>query len=113
MYFFQKWEILSIVSCAIQQMLVGYLFCVYIYIQYCCCSVTQSCLTLCKPMGCSTLGFPVLHHLLEFDQTHVHRIHDAIQLFYPLLSPSPPAFNLSQHQGLSNNSALRIRWPKY
>ena len=65
-----------------------------------CCSVTQSCLTLCDPMDCSTTGFPVLYHLPEFAQTHVHRVGDAIQPSHPLLSPSPPAFNLSQHQGL-------------
>ena len=53
-----------------------------------------------QPMDCSTLGFPVLHHLLELDQTHVHWVGDAIQPSHPLSSPSPPAFNLSQHQGL-------------
>ena len=63
-------------------------------------SVTQSCLTLCNPVDCSTPGFPVLHHFLEFVQTHVHCVSDAIQLSHPLLSLSPPAFNLSQHQGL-------------
>ena len=62
-------------------------------------SVTQSCLTLCDPMNCSMLGFPVHHQLLELDQTHVHRVGDAIQPSHPLLSPSP-AFNLSQHLGL-------------
>ena len=51
-------------------------------------------------MDCSTPGFPVLHYLLEFAQTQVHWVSDAIQLSYPLLPPSPPAFNLSQHQGL-------------
>ena len=51
-------------------------------------------------MDCSTPGFPVLHHLLEFAQTHVHRVDDAIQPSHPLSSPSPPALNLSQHQGL-------------
>ena len=66
----------------------------------CCCSVTQSCLTLCNPMDCGTTGFPVLHHLPELAQTHVHWVSDAIQPPYPLLSPSPPPFNLSQHQGL-------------
>ena len=66
----------------------------------CCCSVAWSCLTLCDPMDCSTPGFPVLHHLPGLAQTHVHRVGDAIQLSHPLLSPSPPAFNLSQHQGL-------------
>ena len=63
-------------------------------------SVAQSCLTLCDPMDCNTLGFPVHHQLLEFTQTHVHRVDDAIQPFCPLSSPSPPAFNLFQHQGL-------------
>ena len=52
------------------------------------------------PMDCSTLGFPVHHHLLEFAQTPVHWVGDSIQPSYPLSSPSPPAFNLSQHQGL-------------
>ena len=63
-------------------------------------SVTQSCQTLCDPMDCSTPGFPVHHQLLEPTQTHVHRVSDAIQPSHPLLSPSPPAFNLSHHQGL-------------
>ena len=63
----------------------------------CCCSVTQSCLTLCSPMDCSTPGFPVRHHLPEFAQTYVHLVGDAIQPSHPLLSPSPPAFSLSQH----------------
>ena len=61
---------------------------------------TQSCLTLCNPMDCSTPGFPVHHQLLEFAQAHVHRVGGAIQPYHPLLSPSPLAFNLSQHQGL-------------
>ena len=63
-------------------------------------SVTQSCPTLCDPMNCSTPGFPVLRYLLEFAQTHAHRVGDAFQPSHPLLSPSPPAFSLSQHQGL-------------
>ena len=63
-------------------------------------SVTQPCLTLCNPIDCSTPGLPVYHQLLEFTQTHVHRVGDAIQPSYPLLSPSPLSFNLSQHQGL-------------
>ena len=64
-----------------------------------CCSVAKSCLTLCDPMDCSTPGFPVLHYLLEFAQTHVHWVSDAIQPYYPV-SPCPSAFNLSRHQGL-------------
>ena len=63
-------------------------------------SVAQSCPTLCDPMNCSTPGHPVHHQLLGFTQTHVHRVGDAIQPSHPLSSPSPPAFNLSQHQGL-------------
>ena len=63
-------------------------------------SVTQSCPTLCDPMNRSMPGLPVHHLLLEFTQTQVHRIGDAIQPSHPLSSPSPPAFNLSQHQGL-------------
>ena len=55
---------------------------------------------LCDPMDCSTPGFPVLHHLSEFAQTHVHWVGDAIQLSHPLSPASPPAFNLSQHRGL-------------
>ena len=63
-------------------------------------SVAQSCLTLCDPMDCSTPGLPVHHQLLEFTQTHVHWVSDAIQPSHLLLSLSPPAFNLSQYQGL-------------
>ena len=62
-------------------------------------SVTQSCLTLCDSMDCSTPGFPVHHQHPESTQTHVHWVGDAIQPPHPLLSPSPLAFNLSQHQG--------------
>ena len=64
----------------------------------CCCSVAQSCPTLCNPMDCSTPGIPVLHHLPELAQTRVHRVSDAIQPSRPLLSPSPPDFNLSFSQ---------------
>ena len=63
-------------------------------------SVTQSCPTLCEPMDCSTPGFPVHHQLRELAQTHVPQIGDAIQPSHPLSSSSPPALNLSQHQGL-------------
>ena len=64
-------------------------------------SVAQLCLALCDPMDCSTPGLPVHHQLLEFTQTHVHWVSDAIKSSHPLSSPSPPTFNLSQHQGLS------------
>ena len=63
-------------------------------------SAAQSCPTLCDPMNCSTPGLPVYHQLLEFTRTHVHRDSDAIQPSHPLLSPSPPAPNPSQHQSL-------------
>ena len=63
-------------------------------------SVTQSCPTLCDPMDCSTPGLPIHHQRPEFPQTQVHWVGDAIQPSHPLSSPSPPAFNLSQHQGL-------------
>ena len=63
-------------------------------------SVAHSCPTLCNPMDCSTPGFPVHHHLSELALTHVHRVGDAIKPSHPLSSPSPPTFNLSQHQGL-------------
>ena len=63
-------------------------------------SVAQSCPTLCDPMNCSTPGLPVHHQLREFTQTHVHRFRDAIQPSHPLLSPSTPAPNPSQHQSL-------------
>ena len=76
-------------------------------------SVAQSCPTLCDPMDCSTPGLPVHHQLPEFTQTHVHWVGDAIQPSHPLLSPSPPAFNLSQHQGLfqwvsSSNQVAKV-----
>ena len=63
-------------------------------------SVTQSCATLCNPINCSTPGLPVHLQLLEFTQTHVHRVGDAIQPSHPLSSPFPPAPNPSQHQSL-------------
>ena len=76
-------------------------------------SVTQSCLTLCNPMDCSTPGFPVHHQLLELAQTHVHQVSDAIQPSHPLSSPSPPAFNLSKHQGLFQWVSSSHQVPKY
>ena len=63
-------------------------------------SVAQSCLTLCDPTNHSTPGLPVHHQLPEFTQSRVHRVSDAIQPSHPLSSPSPPAFNICQHQGL-------------
>ena len=75
-------------------------------------SVAQSCPTLCNPMNCSTPGLPVHHQLLEFTQTHVHRVGDATQPSHPhplLLLPSiPPSIRV-----FSNESFLHMRWPKY
>ena len=76
-------------------------------------SVTQSCLTLCDPMDCSMPSLPVSHHHQKFAQVHVHCISDAVQPSHPLMPSSPSALNLSQHQGPSNESSVRIRWPKY
>ena len=67
---------------------------------HCCCSVTKLCLILFGPMDCSMPTFPVLHYLLEFAQSYVHQVDDAIQPSHPLSLPSPPALNLSQHQGI-------------
>ena len=64
-------------------------------------SVSPSWLTLCHPLGCGVPGFPVLHYLLEFAQTHVHWVNEAIQPSHPLSPPSPPALN------------LHSKWPKY
>ena len=74
------------------------------------CSVVSDSL---QSWNSSTPGLPVHHQLPEFTQIYAHWVSDAIQPFHPLSSPSPPAPNPSQHQGLSNESALRMRWPKY
>ena len=71
--------------------------------------VAQSCPTLCDLMDCSTPGLPVHHQVPEFTQTHVHWVGGAIQPSHPLLSPSSPAFDLHQHQGLFK----WVRWPKF
>ena len=73
----------------------------------------SNCPTLCDPMNCSTPVPPVHHQLLEFTQTHVHQVGDAIQPSHPRSSPSPPAFNLSQHQGLFQGVSSSHQWPKY
>ena len=75
-----------------------------------CCSVTQSCPTLCYPMDCSMPGFCILHCLPEFDQIHVLWVNDAIQPYHPLLPPSPFAFSLSQHQGLLQWVGCSLLW---
>ena len=76
-------------------------------------SVTQSCLTLCNLMYCSTPGFSVHHQLPEFTQTSVHRVKGAIQPSHPLLSPSLPTSIFPSIRVFSSQSVLRIRWPKY
>ena len=70
----------------------------FVFIQFS--SVPQSCPTHCEPMDGSTPGFPVHHQLPELAQTHIHQVGDVIQPSHPLLSPSPPTFNLSHHQGI-------------
>ena len=76
-------------------------------------SVAQSCPTLCNPMNCSTPGLPVHHHLPEFSQTHSHCVGNAIQPSHPLSSPSPPAPIPLSIRVFSNESTLRMTWPKY
>ena len=76
-------------------------------------SVAQSCPTLCDPMNRSMPALPVHHHLLEFTQTHVHRVSDAIQPSHPLSSPSPLPLIPPSIRVFSNESTLRMRWPKY
>ena len=76
-------------------------------------SVTQSCQTLCDPMDCSMPGLPVHHQLPESTQTHVHRVSDAIQPSHPLSSPFVLPSIFHNIKVFSNESALRIRWPKY
>ena len=84
-----------------------------------CCSVTQSCPTLCNPMNCSTPGFPVHHQVPESTQNHVHRDSDAIQPSHPLSPPSPDLQSFPASRSFpmswifSNELALHIRWPKY
>ena len=86
----------------------------HLHLEICCfCSVPKSCLNLCNPTDCSTPGFPVCHRLLELAQTHVPWVGDAIQPSHPLLSPSPPAFNLFSSRVFYNELALHISWSKY
>ena len=82
----------------------------YMFCRYQFSSVAQSCPTLCDPMSRSMPGH---HQLPEFTQTHVHRVSDAIQPSHPLSSPSPPAPNPPSMRVFSNESALRMRWPKH
>ena len=75
--------------------------------------VVQSCPTLCNPVDCSTPGFPDHHQLLELIQTHVHRVHNAIQPSHPLSFPSLPPPIFPSIRVFSKESVFRIRWPKY
>jgi len=94
------WKLLQLESADLYLSFSSCSFLVSCVVVVCCCSVTQLSPTLCDLMDCSMSGFPVLHHLLELAQTHVHWVVNAIQPSHPLSSPSLPAFNLSQHQGL-------------
>ena len=85
---------LNLIPCERQKDLI----CIYVSFQFS--SVAQSCPTFCNPTDCSMPGLRIHHQLLEFTQTHVHWVGDTIQPSHPVLSPSPPAFNLCQHQGL-------------
>ena len=83
-----------------------------------CCSLAKSCPTLCDHMHCNMPSFPVLHYLLKFVQTHVHWVGDVIQPSHPLLPPSLPGLNLSQHQGLfqwvrSSHQVAKVLEPQH
>ena len=71
-----------------------------VLLSFCCCSLAKLCLTLCDPMDCKMPSCPVHHQLVEFVQTHVHSVGDAIQPSHPLSFPFPPALSLSWKQGL-------------
>ena len=98
--FTRKNEHFSINSNCVSRYYFGYLIIMPNGLSFQFSSVAQSCPTLWDPMNCSTPGFTVHHQLPEFTQTHAHLVGDAIQPFHPLSSPSPPAPNASQHQGL-------------
>ena len=92
--------------------------CLFLFIQvlpvtFSCCLVTQSHPNFCDPMDCSMPGFPVLQYLPEFAQTHVHLVSHIIQPSHPLLSPPPPAFNLSQLQHLFQRVGCLHQVAKY
>ena len=89
---------------------------IYLFMYHVCVlfsSATQSCPTLCNPMNCSMPDLPAHHQLLEFTQTHVHWVGDAIQPSHPLSSPLLPPSIFSSIRVFSNESVLLIRWPKY
>ena len=93
--------------------LIFLLLLLFFTLQYCIGFAIHQHAILYDSMYCSTTGFPIQHQPPELTQTHVHRLGDSKQPSHPLSSPSPPALNLSQHQGLFNGSAVGIRWPKY
>ena len=93
-----KYSSLSWYYC--KAIIISYIITIFEVLQCCCCWAAKSCPTLCNPMDCSMLGFPVLHYLLEVAQAHVHWAGDAIQPSHPLLPSFPHALTLSQHQGL-------------
>ena len=115
--FLKLWKIVNLQCCVSFRCTSKWLLSIYILfnffsiIGYLVQSLT--CVWLCDPMDCSTPGLPVHYQLPEFTQIHVQWVSDAIQSRHPLLTSSPPAFNLSQHQGVFKESALCIRWPKY
>ena len=82
-------------------------------VHHCCCSVAQLWPALCDPMNCSTPGFPVLHYLQEFAQTHVHWVDDLIQPSHPLSPPCLVASIFPSIRVFSNELAFHIRWPSY
>ena len=91
-------DFIHVIYSFIMNFLIKHLLGVKSYVQFS--SVAQSCPTLCDSMNRSTLGLPVHHQFLEFTQTHIHRVSDAIQPSHPLSSPSPPAPNPSKNQSL-------------
>ena len=96
----EKLQVNSLCSCSGYKHNLKIFYCPYAIYSQSVSSVTQLCPTLHDPMYCSMTGFTVHHQHLELTQTHVHWVGDAIQPSHPLSSPSPPALNISQHQGL-------------
>ena len=92
-------NLLLSISLFLMLLWIGFFFFIFLKIIHCCCSIAKLYLTLC--MDCSTAGFPVLHYFPELTQTYAHRVVDCIQPSHTLLPPSLSAFNLFQHQGLS------------
>ena len=105
--------VLLVISFTVQKHVVPLFIFAFVAFPYSCCSVTQSCPTLRNPMDCSTPGFPVLHYLLEFAETHVHWVSVAYQSTHPRSPPSPLTLNLPQLEGLfqwvgSSNQVVKV-----